>query len=78
MPWITSLGSRFSSKITNELTSWFQIRADYYNKPAMKDAALVVDLNEIAERIVAMEEFQFTFPYSKYNHELIVCTKTIC
>lgn len=60
----------FQDEITNELTSWFQIRADYYNEPAMKDAALVVDLNEIAERIVAMEEFQFTFPYSKYNHEL--------
>ena len=60
----------FQGKITNELTSWFQILADYYNEPAMKDAALVVSLDEIAKRIVAMEEFQFTFPYSKYNHEL--------
>lgn len=65
-----NLLSALESGITDELTSWLKILASYYNDPAMKDAALIISFDELAKRIVAMEEFQVSFPDSHHSSRL--------
>jgi hypothetical protein len=57
----------FSGSITDELAQYFKIRATESNQPALVDAALTIDWDELAKRLAAIEDFERAFPNSQYK-----------
>lgn len=56
----------FADSITKEYRDYLKICSKDKNTPILTDGALIVTRNKIAERIVEIEIFRLTYPYSIY------------
>ena len=56
--------------ITKEYKDYLNIKAKETNEPFLRDAALVISREKLAERIVEIESFRITYPYSNFLDEV--------
>lgn len=60
----------FGDYLTKEYRDYLKIKAKMVNSPILADAALIVTRDKIAERIVEIENFRLTYPYSNFIDEI--------
>lgn len=60
----------FKEFITKEYKDYLNIKAKGTNEPFLRDAALVISREKLAERIVEIENFRRTYPYSNFLDEI--------
>ncbi|WFA08805.1 hypothetical protein [Tissierella sp. Yu-01] len=60
----------FGEFITKEYRDYLKINSKNTNNPILADGALVITRDKIAERIVEIENFRLTYPYSNYIDEI--------
>lgn len=60
----------FGEFITKEYKDYLNIKAKETNEPFLRDAALVLTREKLAERIVEIESFRITYPYSNFLDEI--------
>ncbi|MDD2446464.1 MAG: hypothetical protein PHY91_02070 [Tissierellia bacterium] len=65
----------FGDSITKEYKDYLKICAKNINSPILKDGGLVVTRDKIAERIIEIENFKLTYPYSYYIYDADVVYK---
>lgn len=60
----------FGEFITKEYRDYLSIQAKYTNELFLSDGALIIPRNKLAERIVEIESFRITYPYSNHINEV--------
>lgn len=61
---------KYGSYISRSFLNYLEIKAFNSNQPYLKDGALVIDRDSLAERIIAIENYRLRFPYSSFISEL--------
>ncbi len=64
------LGDLFTKNITKEYGDYLKIVARESSMPYLKDGSLMIDRDKLGERIIEIEGFRMTYPYSKYITEV--------
>lgn len=62
--------NNFGDIITKQFRDYLRIKATNSNEPYLKDGALTISLEKLAERIAELENYKLTYPYSKHLNEL--------
>lgn len=60
----------FGDFITNQLKDYLKIKSLNSNEPYIKDESLIISQDLLAERMVELERFKLTYPYSPYLNEI--------
>lgn len=61
---------RYEPYISREFLNYLKIKALNTNEPYLRDGALAIDRDSLAQRIITIENFRLRFPYSKFIPEL--------
>lgn len=62
--------SSFGDNINKQFKDYLKIKALNMNEPYLKGGSLNISLEKLAERIVELEKYKLTYPYSKYLDEV--------
>jgi len=65
----------FGNSVTKEYRDYLKISGKDINSPILSDGSLVVARDKIAERIIEIENFRLTYPYSYYIYQTDVIYK---
>ena len=65
----------FGNSVTKEYRDYLKISGKDINSPILSDGSLVVARDKIAERIIEIENFKLTYPYSYYIYQTDVIYK---
>ena len=60
----------FGDNINKYFKDYLRIKASNMNEPYLRDGTLNISLDKLAERIVELEKYKLTYPYSKYLNEV--------
>ena len=61
---------KYEENISRLFLNYLEIKALNSNEPYLKDGSLVIDRDNLAERIVAIENYRLVYPYSRFLPEL--------
>lgn len=61
---------KYGSNMSKEFLNYLKIKSFNSNEPYLKDGALVIDRDALAERILAIENYRLRFPFSQFVSEL--------
>ena len=60
----------FGDNMNKYFKDYLKIKASNINEPYLRDGIVNISLDKLAERIVELEKYKLTYPYSKYLNEV--------
>lgn len=60
----------FGELVTKEYKHYLNIKAKYTNELYLSDGSLIISRDKLSNRIVEIEAFKITYPYSSYSDEV--------
>lgn len=61
---------KFGENILKEYRDYYRILALNSNNPFVKNGTLMIDIEKLAERIILIDNFKMTYPYSEFIDDL--------